>query len=128
MYTATFTFAKRQFDAAFDALDQAIAQVAKSIPGYLGEQSWENPASGLICNVYYWDSLSALQQLIEHPAHQEAKHRQGRWLDGYQVTIAQVIRSYGDGRIAHPPCPPDAPNPPNAYPADGPGTAQPHST
>ena len=102
MYTATFTFAKREFDSAFHTLDHAIAQIAKSIPGYLGEESWENPATGLICNVYYWASLDALRQLIEHPAHLEAKQKQGQWLNGYQITIAQVLRSYGDGGLAHP--------------------------
>jgi heme-degrading monooxygenase HmoA len=102
MYTATFTFAQREFDEAFHALDQVIAQTAKSIAGYLGEESWENPDTGLVCNVYYWDSLDALRQLIEHPAHLQAKQRQGQWLDGYQVTIAQVLRSYGDGGIVHP--------------------------
>jgi hypothetical protein len=33
MYTSTFTFAKRQYDAEFYALDDVIAQIAKSIPG-----------------------------------------------------------------------------------------------
>ncbi len=36
MYTSTFTFAKRQYDTEFYALDDVIAQIAKSIPGYLG--------------------------------------------------------------------------------------------
>lgn len=111
-YTATFTFAKRQFDEDFHRLDQVIAQVAKSIPGYLGEESWENPANGLVCNVYHWQSLAALQQLIEHPAHRVAKQRQGEWLAGYQVTIAQVICRYGDGGLAQLPVPtPDTPVP-----------------
>jgi heme-degrading monooxygenase HmoA len=102
VFTATFTFAKREFDEAFHAIDQAVARIAKAIPGYVGEESWENPATGMICNVYYWDSLEALRQLIEHPTHLAAKQRQQQWLDGYQVTIAQVLRSYGDGGIAHP--------------------------
>ena len=102
MFTATFTFAKREFDDAFHALDEVIAQIAKRTPGYLGEESWESPTTGLICNVYYWTSLDALQQLIEHPTHLAAKHRQGQWLNGYQVTIAHVLRSYGDGGVAHP--------------------------
>ena len=102
MYTATFTFAKRQFDDDFHALDAVIAQLAKSIPGYLGEESWENPASGLVSNVYYWQTLDALQALMTHPAHIEAKQRQGQWLDGYQVVVAEVVGCYGDGGIAHP--------------------------
>ena len=31
-----------------------------------------------------------------------AKDLQGRWIRGYHITIAQVLRSYGDGGIAHP--------------------------
>lgn len=102
MYSATFTFAKRQFDDAFHALDQAIAEVARGLPGYRGEESWENASNGLVCTVYYWDSLESLQRLVEHPSHLEAKRRQDEWLAGYHVTIAQVLRSYGDAGIAHP--------------------------
>ena len=101
-FAATFTFGKRKFDDQFQALDQVIAQVAKSIPGYLGEENWENAASGLTCTAYYWESMEALRQLTEHPAHLEAKQRQGEWLAGYHVTISQVIAGYGDGGIAHP--------------------------
>jgi len=102
MYTSTFTFAKGPFDDAFFALDAVIAQVAKSIPGYLGEETWENPHNGLVANVYYWDSLDALQALVNHPSHIAAKMRQGQWLAGYQVVIAEVVRAYGDGAIEHP--------------------------
>lgn len=102
IYTATFTFAKREFDDEFHSLDGAIARVAKSLPGYIGEEAWENPASGLISNAYYWESMEALRALIDHPIHQDAKRRQARWLDGYQVVIAQVMHAYGDGGIAHP--------------------------
>lgn len=101
-FSATFTFAKGDYDAEFHALDAVIAEVAKSTPGYLGEESWENSAAGLISNVYYWDSLQALQSLMQHPAHLQAKQQQGRWLRGYQVVIAEVLRSYGDGGIPHP--------------------------
>jgi heme-degrading monooxygenase HmoA len=102
MFTSTFTFAKGDYDAEFHALDARIAEVARAIPGYRGEETWENPATGLISNVYYWDSMEALQQLMSHPAHREAKQAQARWLNGYQVVVAQVLSTYGDGGIAHP--------------------------
>ncbi|MRT32563.1 antibiotic biosynthesis monooxygenase, partial [Xylella fastidiosa subsp. multiplex] len=63
MYTATFIFAKKQFDKDFHRLDQAIAQAARSMPGYLGEEAWEDAARGLYANVYYWESLDALDAL-----------------------------------------------------------------
>ena len=102
MFTSTFTFAKGQCDDDFHALDAVIAEVARAIPGYLGEEAWENAETGLISNVYYWESMDALQALMTHPEHIRAKQLQARWLKGYQVVIAQVVRSYGDKGIPHP--------------------------
>lgn len=101
MYSSTFIFATRQFDDAFHQLDQDIATRARAIPGYLGEESWENPATGLVSNVYYWQTLDALRQLVDDPRHAQAKAAQGRWLAGYRVVIAEVMRTYGDGALDH---------------------------
>ncbi|GGY79894.1 hypothetical protein GCM10011613_26100 [Cellvibrio zantedeschiae] len=102
MYTATFIFAAGQYDEEFYQLDEQIAEVARSIPGYLGEESWENKETGRVSNVYYWENLAALQSLIKHPKHIEAKAKQEKWLSGYQVVIAEVQRVYGDGAFVHP--------------------------
>ena len=98
-YSATFIFARKQFDDEFHRLDQTIAAAARAMPGYLGEEAWENPATGLVSNVYYWSSLEALQGLMSHPAHLQAKASQASWLAGYRVVIAQVVRAYGDGDL-----------------------------
>jgi heme-degrading monooxygenase HmoA len=102
MYSSTFIFAKKQFDEEFHRLDKIIAESAKGMAGYLGEESWENATTGQVCNVYYWESLEALQALMQHPAHQQAKAAQSDWLKGYQVIIAEVLRTYGDARLNHP--------------------------
>jgi heme-degrading monooxygenase HmoA len=99
VYSSTFIFAKKQYDDAFHRLDETIAAAAKAIPGYLGEEAWENPATGLVSNVYYWSSLEALQSLMSHPAHLQAKASHANWLAGYRVVIAQVLRAYGGGEI-----------------------------
>jgi heme-degrading monooxygenase HmoA len=99
MYSSTFIFRTGQYDEEFHRLDQRIAEVARAILGYLGEETWENTGEGLIQNIYYWESEEALLQLIRHPAHLEAKSKQSRWLDGYRVVIAKVIREYGDGGL-----------------------------
>ena len=96
MYTSTFIFLKKQFDEEFYQLDNAIAEAAKTIPGYLGEESWENPDTGYVANVYYWESLDALRELIQHPKHLQAKASQEQWLNGYQVVISQVLKTYGN--------------------------------
>lgn len=99
IYSSTFIFAQGDYDDEFHQLDAEIAAVARSIPGYLGEETWEQTGAGLISNVYYWESMEALQQLIAHPKHREAKAKQAKWLNGYQVVIAQVLRTYGDGKL-----------------------------
>jgi heme-degrading monooxygenase HmoA len=95
VYTSTFIFAKKQYDDEFHALDQAISAAAKAIPGFRGEETWENAATGLVSNVYYWDTLEDLKLLMNNPSHQLAKAGQARWLDGYRVVIAEVQREYG---------------------------------
>ena len=102
MYSATFIFSKKQFDEEFYKLDKAIAESAKQTIGYLGEESWENPETGLISNIYYWETMEGLQELMRTPKHLEAKAAQSNWLNGYQVVISQVIHAYGDGAISHP--------------------------
>ncbi len=122
MYASTFIFAKRQFDAAFHRLDEEIAARARAIPGYLGEESWENTAAGLVSNVYYWDSLEALRQLVRDPSHLQAKAGQAQWLNGYRVIVAEVVRSYGDGGLdGLLPALPALPGANRAQPDDAPG-------
>lgn len=99
MYSSTFIFATKQFDDAFHRLDEAIATAARSIDGYLGEESWQDMGNGLVSNVYYWHSLDALQSLMQHPSHLKAKAAQTQWLNGYQVVISQVLRTYGDNKL-----------------------------
>ena len=99
MYSSTFIFAKGQWDDEFYRLDEEIAKAAKSTPGYLGEESWENTSTGLVSNVYYWKSLEALQALMSHPTHLQAKSKQANWLAGYQVVISRVLRTYGDSKL-----------------------------
>lgn len=114
MFTSTFTFAKGEYDEDFHALDAAIAEAAKAIPGYLGEEAWDNPSTGLVSNVYYWKSMEALETLMKHPVHQQVKARQAEWLKGYHIVIAQVVGCYGDGRILHPLSPLQAVRPTDA--------------
>ena len=102
MYSATFIFDKKQFDEEFYRLDQAIAEIAKQTSGYLGEEAWEHPETGRVSNVYYWQTMDGLHELMKHPKHLEAKTAQSNWLKGYQVIISQVLRAYGDGAISHP--------------------------
>jgi heme-degrading monooxygenase HmoA len=100
MITATFIFDIKQFDEAFHALDARIAAAARETSGYIGEDAWEDPKTGRVANVYYWEDETGLKQLISHPDHIEAKRIYSQWLGGYQVMISQVLRTYGDGQLS----------------------------
>ncbi|WP_236822457.1 antibiotic biosynthesis monooxygenase [Andreprevotia sp. IGB-42] len=101
IFSATFIFDAGEFDAEFHRLDALIAAAARGSSGYLGEEAWEDPKTGRICNVYYWESEAGLQALMQDPNHLEAKRRYSQWLKGYRVVISQVLRSYGDGLLPH---------------------------
>ena len=90
MYYSTFIFAKKQFDDEFHRLDEAIAAAVKEIPGYLGEESWENEQTGLHSEVYYGETLDALKTLVGLTEHRVAKAEHARWIGDYRVVIAQV--------------------------------------
>ena len=101
MYSATFIFDAGEYDDEFHRLDGLIAEAARNTIGYLGEEAWEDPKTGRIANVYYWESEEGLKALMQDPNHIEAKRQYSQWLKGYRVVISQVLRSYGDGLIPH---------------------------
>ena len=49
-------------------------------------------------NVYYWQSLEALQTLMQHPAHLKARPRRHQSM-ATRVVIAQVLRTCGDNQL-----------------------------
>ena len=94
MYMPTCIFSKRQFDAEFHKLDDAIAVSAMAIRGNLGEETWKNLETGLVSNFYCWHSRQALQQLMRDPTHLLAKATHAKWLNSYRVIIAEVQKEY----------------------------------
>ena len=87
------------FDDEFHTLDQVFGAAAKAIPGYLGEETWENPSNGVVSYVYYRETREVLQAPMKDPSHLLAKARHAKWLDGYRVVIAEVQREYGVKRL-----------------------------
>jgi len=99
MYSATFIFREGKFNEEFFRLDREIAEAAKNTADYIGEDSWVNNDTGLVSTVYYWETMDGLKELMNNPSHLLAKAKQADWLNGYQVVISQVLRTYGDGFI-----------------------------
>lgn len=101
MYSAAFIFEPGEYDAEFHRLNDLIDAAARDNAGFVGTESWQS-ADGKRRNVtYYWRSLEALREFSGHPRHLEAKKQYSRWYKGYQIVIAEVVRSYGDGNMTH---------------------------
>nr|WP_243752057.1 hypothetical protein [Leucobacter weissii] len=83
-------------DDRFHRLDDEIAERARRIPGFLGEEAWHDEETGLHAEVYYWSSLESLGELVGMDAHGVAKRRHTEWLGRYRVVIAEVRSVYGD--------------------------------
>jgi heme-degrading monooxygenase HmoA len=95
VFTSTLIFQPKEYDAEFHRLNDEIAERARAIPGFLGEESWANEQTGLRCAVYYWETREALEELIGMPVHREAKRQHERWIGAYRVVIAEVTATYG---------------------------------
>lgn len=101
MISASFIFNKAEFDDEYYQLDEQIAQAAKATSGYIGEESWENPQSGKVCTVYYWEGREGLRELMANADHLKAKSASSRWLAGYQVVVSEVLATYGTQGYEH---------------------------
>lgn len=99
MFTSTFMFEAKEFDEDFHRLNDQIAEQARQIPGWLGEESWHNESTGLHSEVYYWESMEALRQLIGMAEHKVAKASHERWIGRYRVVIGEVLSTYGQAGL-----------------------------
>jgi heme-degrading monooxygenase HmoA len=101
MYCAAFIWEPGEYDAEFHRLNALIDGVARSLPSFLGTDSWQSPDGQRKCVNYYWTDLDTLKAFSTHPTHLEAKRQYFKWYDGYHIVISQVLRSYGDNAFSH---------------------------
>jgi hypothetical protein len=95
-YSSTFIFEVGALDDDFHRINDEVAQRARKISGFLGEEAWHNEDTGLHAEVYYWIDMDALRQLVGMDIHQLAKSRHEEWLGAYRVMISEVQSVYGD--------------------------------
>lgn len=95
MFTSTFIFEAKPYDDDFHRLNSEIAERARAIPGFLGEEAWANEETGLYSEVYYWESREALHELIGMDTNREAKRLHDRWIGAYRIVISEVLTTYG---------------------------------
>ncbi|MFE8070907.1 antibiotic biosynthesis monooxygenase [Marinobacteraceae bacterium S3BR75-40.1] len=91
-YAVIFTSTLAPDDHGYDAMAQAMVDLASQQPGFLGIDSARETVG---ITVSYWRSLEDIQRWKENAEHREAQ-RLGRtkWYASYQLHIAKVERSY----------------------------------
>ena len=72
MYSAAFIFEPGEYDEEFYQLDNQIHEIADSIEGFLGRESWQTSDGKRINATYYWQDKNALKVFSKHPKHVEA--------------------------------------------------------
>ncbi|PJZ46448.1 hypothetical protein [Leptospira brenneri] len=101
MISATFIFKQKKSDSEFETLDRSIESYVENHSEYLGKDSWVNLEQGTMAVVYYFKSYIGLEALKTYTDHKSAKSQYSKWYAGYQVIIAEVTKTYGDGGITH---------------------------
>lgn len=97
VYLVTFRLDPGEYDAEFHDLNDAIQAAAEGTEGYLGKRTWHASESEEVLVVYYWESLDALETFGAYSEHKEAKQRWTEWYDAYEVTVTEILDSYGSG-------------------------------
>jgi heme-degrading monooxygenase HmoA len=101
MFSAAFIFEPGTYDERFFALDALIEEAARATPGFLGAEVWKSADGRLSNATYFWETQEALRSFSAHPKHLEAKRQYTEWYKGFHIVISEVLRSYGDGKLAH---------------------------
>src|ERR1700744_4112292 len=93
-YAVIFTAQRKAPDAAYDAMAQAMFDLAARQPGCLGAEHARN-ADGLGITVAYFTDEAAIRAWKRNAEHLAAQ-RLGieRWYSRYQIRVAKVERAY----------------------------------
>lgn len=99
-YAVIFTSKLSDNDDGYDAMGQALVELAEQQPGFLGIETTRG-ADGLGITVSYWkdeESIRAWKAQTQHLLAQ--KNGIERWYSHYELRVAKVERAYSgpDGR------------------------------
>lgn len=91
-YAVIFTSTQTSHTEGYAEMAEAMENLAKIQPGYLG---LEHARSELGITISYWESLEAISNWKKNLDHMEAQ-RLGRskWYEWYKIRICKVEREY----------------------------------
>jgi len=91
-YAVIFTSLLKDADKSYESMADAMAELAKDQPGYLGIESARD---GLGITVSYWVSLEDIKNWKANTQHQMAqKLGKENWYAAYKTRICKVERDY----------------------------------
>jgi heme-degrading monooxygenase HmoA len=95
-YAVVFTSQRANDDPnGYEAMADAMAELASKQPGYLGVESARGP-DGVGITVSYWETkeaITAWKAVAEHAAAQRLGRE--RWYEAYELRVCRVERAYG---------------------------------
>lgn len=91
-YAVIFTSVRTEGDQGYAATAQAMVDLAKVQPGFLGIESARQE---LGITVSYWQSEEAITAWKENVDHRAAMQRAHDWYRHFRVRVARVEREYG---------------------------------
>jgi heme-degrading monooxygenase HmoA len=82
-------------DAEYAAMADRMAELAKTMPGYLGIESVRG-ADGFGITVSYWKDEESVRHWQQHVEHLDVQ-RLGRaqWYSSFELRVCKVERAYG---------------------------------
>ncbi|MBV9768287.1 MAG: antibiotic biosynthesis monooxygenase [Bryobacterales bacterium] len=89
-------------NGSYEDTAQRMAELAKTVPGYLGIESARS-TDGFGITVSYWRDENSIAQWKRHLDHALAQERGKReWYQHYELRVAKVERAYSgpEGRMA----------------------------
>ncbi|MEO1642249.1 MAG: antibiotic biosynthesis monooxygenase [Pseudomonadota bacterium] len=94
-YAVIFSSRLGKDDAGYDAMGQAMVELAQDQPGYLGIETTRG-ADGFGITVSYWRDEQSILAWKDQAKHVVAQ-RTGieRWYEHYELRVAKVERGYG---------------------------------
>lgn len=81
-------------DTGYETTAERMAELAATMPGYLGLESTRDEA-GFGITVSYWESEAAIRHWKAQAEHEHAQ-QQGKstWYEHYELRIAKIERAY----------------------------------
>lgn len=92
-YAVIFSSIRTEGDNGYEAMAEKMANLAATMPGYLGAES---ARSGIGITVSYWKDLESIRHWKYQSDHVLARDLgREQWYKCYRLRIAKVERAYG---------------------------------